>query len=135
MKKLDTKSLNIFYAKILLDSFDEDQNPLGLPASERFQNAEVAFNQEYGWRADQLKGNNYQAFAEWLQGLPTACSIPFRNYDILRLAEATGHLQENPTDAQEQKILDNYWQFITAKFFYLKDRKQEWFDKNLKEEN
>ena len=132
MKKLTTKELNIFYANVLLESFDEDQNPLDLPASKRFQNTEVVFSQEYGWNISRV--GLYPAFTEWLQGLPTACTVPFENYKILQLAKQTGHLSDEPTDAQEQKILDNYWQFITAKFFYLLNRKQEWFNKNLKEE-
>ena len=132
MKKLSTKDLNIFYAKLLLTSFDEDQNPEDLTESERFFMAFQAFKAEHGWNISRV--GLYPAFAGWLQGLPTACTVPFENYKILLLAQETGHLPVDPTDAQEQKMLDNYWPFITAKFFYLLNRKQEWFDKNLKEE-
>ena len=118
MKKLTTKQLNIFYAKIFLNSFDENQT---------FDTVYQEFLSTQQYAIDRY--GLYTAFEDWLRGLPSVCTIPFCNADILQLAKQTGHLSDN----NEYEILDNYWSFMTNKFFWLKDRKQKWFiDNNMK---
>lgn len=72
-----------------------------------------AFHAEYGFMIDRVGEQN--AFAEWLQGLPSAINIDFQNYDILQLAVKWGSIPENATERAEDKILENWWRFIAAK--------------------
>lgn len=60
-----------------------------------------------------------KAFQNWIMGLPTVFNIVFYNSDIIDLAKKWGSLKKNATEKQEQKILDNYWNFITCKVFQL----------------
>lgn len=74
---------------------------------------QVAFYAEYGWNVERV--GEQKALAEWLQGLPSAINLPFYNHDILKLAVKFGSLPENATEKQEDKILDNYWDFMANK--------------------
>lgn len=75
------------------------------------------FKSEYGWAIKQY--GKQKAFREWIMGLPSSFNIEFENYKILQLAKKWGSLPANATERQEDKILDNYWNFITAKTFQL----------------
>ena len=72
-----------------------------------------SFYIEHGFNVERI--GEQAAFAEWLQGLPTACGIDFQNYEILKLAVLWGSIPENATEKQEDKILENWWRFIAAK--------------------
>lgn len=69
------------------------------------------FLAEYGWAVDRF-GLSI-AIKEWLQGLPTVCTIAFYNHEILELGKEWGSLPENATEKQEDKILDNYWNYMS----------------------
>ena len=75
------------------------------------------FRAEYGWHIEQV--GEYKAFEEWIKGLPSVFNIAFSNYDILQLAKEWGSIPEDATEKQEDKILNNYWNFITVKTFQL----------------
>ncbi len=128
--KYTTKQLNIYYAQVFLNSFSDEHSHL--TERQQFETCYQTFLSEHGWNVKRVGKN--EAFQDWLQGLPTACSIPYCNYDILEMARDTEHLTRPvDTDKNEYKILDNYWNFMACKFFFLLDRTQEWFDKNLTE--
>lgn len=74
---------------------------------------ETAFNAEYGFMVERV--GEQKALAEWLQGLPSAINIEFYNHKILELAVKWGSIPENATEKQEDKILDNYWNFMANK--------------------
>ena len=61
----------------------------------------------------------YKAFEEWIRGLPSCFNIEFMNYKILELAKRLGTLNKNATESEEDKIINNYWNFITLKTFRL----------------
>ena len=71
------------------------------------------FYAEYGWNVDQQ--GEQKALAEWLQGLPSAINIDFYNHEILKLAVLGGSIPENATEKQEDKIIDNWFNFIANK--------------------
>ena len=73
----------------------------------------TAFYAEYGFMVDRV--GEQKALAEWLQGLPSAVSIDFYNHHILELAVKWGSIPEDATERQEDKILDNWFNFIAAK--------------------
>ena len=77
----------------------------------------LIFKYEMSSRVTQIGFLN--AFTEWLQGLPGCIDIPFSNYDILQLALKMGSLKDLNNDKEEQKILDNYWNFSANYFMKL----------------
>jgi hypothetical protein len=78
------------------------------------------FKSEYVCEAHLKRYETLQGcFEEWIQGLPSCFNIPFYNYDIIALAKEMGSLVEDATEKQEDKIIENYWRFITTKVFRL----------------
>ena len=75
------------------------------------------FKSEKGWHIDRV--GEYQAFIDWLQGLPSCLNIDYENYKILELAKLWGSIPDNATEKQEDKILANWWNLIAVKFFQL----------------
>ena len=75
------------------------------------------FIREAGWNIERVGEQN--AFREWLMGLPSSINIEFENYKILQLAKRLGSLLENATDKQEDKLLENYWNYAAVKGFQL----------------
>lgn len=64
-------------------------------------------------------GNKVTLFAEWLSGLPSSINIDFENYRIIEIAKEWESIPTNATNHQEQRILDNWFNFIANKFFQL----------------
>lgn len=77
----------------------------------------TSFYAEYGFMVDKV--GEQKALAEWLQGLPSAVSIDFYNHHILELAVKWGSIPEDATERQEDKILDNWFNFIANKITQL----------------
>jgi hypothetical protein len=78
------------------------------------------FRAEYCF-PDNLKryGNETNVFREWLMGLPSAFYVEFRNHAILDLAKKWGVLKDNATEREEDKLLNNWFNFAAVKFFQL----------------
>ena len=101
-----------------IDFSDYDANPE--TEQEKLQELFNEFNRVAVYKFNLQKFGNYQdMFADWLQGLPGMFNIPFSNYDILQLAEKWRSLPENATEKQEDKILNNYYNFMSANVFKL----------------
>ena len=66
------------------------------------------FESEYGWNIER-KGRR-AAMIEWLSGL--ALMMPCYNDEIIDFAVAMGTTDENPTEKQKQKIIENYFPFM-----------------------
>lgn len=75
------------------------------------------FKSEKQWHIDQI--GEGKAFEDWIRGLPTVFNIEWTNHDIIELAKKQGSLSANPTDKEENKILENYWNYITVNTFQL----------------
>lgn len=75
------------------------------------------FYSEKGWEIERI--GRGAAIKDWIQGLPTCLHIAFYNCDILELAKTWGSLPINPTEKQEDKILENYWSFMANKISQL----------------
>ena len=81
----------------------------------KLQFALDTFKSEKGWEL--ARGKNIQeAVADWFAGLPSACGIDYQNNVILELAREWGSLDESSTDAEEIKIIENWFNFIACKF-------------------
>ena len=68
---------------------------------------------EYG----DYNGTNPKACADYLQGLPSVCTIPFYNAEILELLAAQG-ISRKSEEAQGN-LIDKYWQEAGYQFYML----------------
>lgn len=75
------------------------------------------FQSEMGWDID--RSGRQKAMQNWLQGL--AIPIEFWNSGIVELAQAWGSLPENPTETQQDKIIENYFPMMATKALQLLD--------------
>jgi hypothetical protein len=82
---------------------------------EKLKYALKRFYSEYGHEIKRC--GEHKAFANWLQGLPSAFNIDFYNDDILKIATEWG--QDVTTERQQQYILNSWWDFISNNFFKL----------------
>lgn len=68
-------------------------------------------------------GSIYNAFADWLAGLPSCYGVDFEYYNIIKLAEQWGQISPNLTEKQrdkrEDQLCENWFYFVTAKTFQL----------------
>jgi len=113
-----TKEVNANVFPYIVDSISSDGygvNPT--TEKEKLQFLFDTFKSEYGWAISRY--GIYRAFAEWCQGLPSSFNIDYENSEILKLAKKWGSLSSNPTERQEDKILDNWFNFISNKTFQL----------------
>ena len=113
------------YAYILnavMENAKEEYNLEKQPETdqEKIQFVLDTFRKEYGWNIARHGFN--VSFGQWLIGLPSAINIDFENYKILELARKWGSLPENATERQEDKIINNWFNFITVKFLQLAKR-------------
>lgn len=102
----------------ILDSIETglDNEPL-TNDKDRIIYLKQRFESEYEWSVEIV--GRPRAMRDWLQGL--ALNIEFNNYDILQLAKQWGSLPIESTEAQENKILDNYWRLMATKTLQLID--------------
>ncbi|RMG79878.1 MAG: hypothetical protein D6707_07355 [Bacteroidetes bacterium] len=84
---------------------------------ERIRRVKKAFEAEYGWRVEEV--GIIQAISEWLQGLPSVITIPYKYQDIIELAVNIGSLPLNHTKKQAEKIINNYYNFMANKVYQL----------------
>lgn len=115
---MTTKELKQKAETYILESIDSDAYDIVTTTDkEKLQFLADTFKKEAGWNIERVRA--YKAFQEWIMGLPTAFNIEFENYKILELAKSWGSIPNNATELQEDKILDNYWNFITNHTFQL----------------
>ena len=100
--------------KYILEAIDPDYNEADPDDIQSLiDGLKKSFYAEYGWNVEQQ--GEQRALAEWLQGLPSAISIEYQYYAILELAKDWGSIPEDATEKQEQKIIDNYYNFMANK--------------------
>lgn len=110
-----------FIQDYIIDCIDAEgygDNPQTTEAKLKFLHN--TFMNEYGWAI--ARYGKPQAYTEWLQGLPSAFNLAFTNYDILELAKKQGSLSKNSTEKEEEKILENYWNYIMVNTFQMFDK-------------
>lgn len=93
------------------------------------------FNKEFGFMRSRI--GEYNAFKEWLQGLPSVLTVPFYNDEILENAKKAGFFMiiryssnEEPEEVMQEgrtlkisqeNFLDTYWAELSLAFFNIKD--------------
>ena len=85
--------------------------------ADRLQFVLGCFRAEKGYEIARI--GEQKAFNDWLMGLPSAINVDFENYRILEIAREWGSLPQYAKPWQENKILNNWFNFITVKFFQL----------------
>ena len=66
-----------------------------------------------------MRFGQLKAMQDWLSGLPSSISIAFSNYDILDLAVQWGAIPAHASERQQDKIIDNYFNFMANKVLQL----------------
>ena len=75
------------------------------------------FRNEYDFSIERY--GEHKALSVYLSGLPSTINIAFMNCDIINIAQEWGSLPENPTEKQEDKILENYFEFMACQIMKL----------------
>lgn len=70
------------------------------------------YDSEYGYN-----GVTPQSCKDYLQGLPSVCTIPFENHKILELLEAEGFTK--PTEKGRYGLIEKYWKEAGNQFYHL----------------
>lgn len=70
------------------------------------------YQAEYGYN-----GVTPQVCKDYLQGLPSVCTIPFNNFEILELLEAEGFTKK--TEKGRYGLIDKYWKEAGNQFYHL----------------
>jgi len=113
-----TKEQNNTIKKYILDCIDPEAYEVEAKTDkEKLSFLFDTFKKEKGWEIERIGINN--SFKDWLQGLPSCFHIEFQNHAILKLAISWGSLPKKPTEKQEDKILENYWNFMSVKTMQL----------------
>jgi hypothetical protein len=108
---------NKYYRYIIKSINSENYDVVTKGRKEKLQFLSDTFKKEMGWNIERI--GQGKAFEEWIMELPTVFNIVFSNYDILNLAKRLGSLSTRATDKQQNRILENYWNFITSLTFQL----------------
>lgn len=89
--------------KIVADSIDHDYIADCNSALDHPATLQSIYMAEYGnWN-----GCSPKACKDYLQGLPTVCTIPFNNLEILDLLAAEGFTLTG--ESAQAKLIDDYW--------------------------
>ena len=64
-------------------------------------------------------GSCQETLKNWIMGLPSSFNIDYENYRIIELAKLWDCLPQDATDKQEDKILDNWFNWIATKTIQL----------------
>lgn len=110
-----------FYEKIIINNIDLSGYGVDNDGYlyDKIKTTYNVFRIEYGYNIARM--GEKRAFCEWLQGLPSALTVPFYNYDILNMAYLHDQIKANATEDEEDKFLDAYFMNLSSAFFTLKD--------------
>ena len=106
-KKLHHTKYKANYKRYILDRVNNDSYTLTTD-DEKIEYIFNRFYSEYDWSIQRY--GKYKAMKEWLSGL--ALDLPYMSYEIIELAENMGSIEENPSEKLQNKVLENYWEFM-----------------------
>tara|TARA_B100000424_G_scaffold130662_1_gene99050 strand:+ start:638 stop:1021 length:384 start_codon:yes stop_codon:yes gene_type:complete len=110
MNKLHYTKYQENYKNHILNCISDEDDLIGknLSRKEKIKYLFDRFNSEYGFMIDRV--GKQKAIADWLSGL--AINIEYYYVDIIKLAKRMGSVDDNLTSVQEDKICENYWNFM-----------------------
>ena len=97
------------YKKYILDCVNDENDTLTTD-EEKIDYIFNRFYREYYKGNIALRYGKQKAMADWLAGL--ALDLPYYNGEIIELAENMGSIEENPSEKLQNKVLENYWEFM-----------------------
>ena len=114
---MTTEIRDKYYRYIIKSINSDNYDVVTTGRKEKLQFLKDTFYKEMGWNVKRVGALN--AFKEWTMGLPTVFNIEFENYKILELAKKVGSISKQATEKQEDRLIENYWNFITSLTFQL----------------
>ena len=121
MTKLHHTEYKKNYKNYILSTIEENGEGKTLTSeSEKISYIFNRFNSEYGFMIDRV--GKYKAMSEWLSGL--ALDIEYYNYKIIKLAKDMGSLNTDSNYKAEQKIINNYFNFMANIILGFEPKKQ-----------
>lgn len=102
------KSFAQVIKEIVLSSIDTEE----LLRDGMYHTLRQVYDSEYGYN-----GVTPQACKDYLQALPSVCTIPFENHKILELLEAEGFTK--PTEKGRYGLIEKYWKEAGNQFYHL----------------
>ena len=104
----------------ILNSIEFERNGVNsenLSDKEKIKFVLETFNEEYNYPYNKKCYRNIvERFAQWLRGLPSVISVAFDDYTIANIGKSWRYCQ---TKAKEAKFVNNWFNYISAKFFQL----------------
>jgi hypothetical protein len=111
--------MKTFYEQTIIDNIDFDgygfSNDMYL--YDKIKTTYNIFKKEYGFMIERV--GEYNAFKEWIQGLPSVLTVPFMNYDIIENARKAGIVINN--EVNQDRYINTYWSRLSQAFFTLKN--------------
>ena len=100
------------YKRYILDNLHEvDLNGKKLTTDEEIIDYIFdRFYSEYYYGNIALRYGKQKAMSMWLSGL--ALDLPYYYDEIIELAIAMGSIDENPSEKLQNKVIENYWEFM-----------------------
>lgn len=100
------------YKRYILDSIDEvDYEGKTLTTDdEKIEYIFDRFYSEYYQGYIAKRYGKQKAMADWLAGL--SLNLPYYYDEIIELAIAMGSIDESPSEKLQNKVIENYWEFM-----------------------
>ena len=110
------------YKSYILDCLDSEDDLIdkSLTEQEKINYLFDRFNSEYGFMVQRVGKQN--ALAEWLSGL--AINIDYYYEDIIKLAVKMGSIDANPSEELQERVCNNYWNFMANIILSLEPNKE-----------
>jgi len=123
MSKLHYTKYQENYKNYILDCIDSEDDLINkeLTKEEKIKYLFDRFYSEYGFMVERV--GKQKAIAEWLSGL--AIHIPYTYNDIIELAKNMGSVNQNLSTVQEDRIIENYFNFMAYMVLLLEDEIKE----------
>ncbi len=120
-------NFNLALKAIVINSFDLEAYDIeteGLTIAQQAQKVLECFSSEYDCAYNIRQFPNRQMrIAEWLKGLPTVCTVPFYNGEIVEHGKRIGQLKQDATENAEQKYIDQWFSLMAYKIIQLSEMK------------
>jgi hypothetical protein len=126
MAKLHYTKYQENYKNYILACLDDEDSLIGknLSREEKIKYLFDRFNSEYGWKVGRTRNDTKQkVIADWLSGI--AINIPHSYYDIIELAKNMGSVNYELSTVQEDRICENYWNFMAYMILLLEEEIKE----------
>lgn len=110
-----------YFEEIVLNSIDLSSYEFEEPSAplERVNKVYELFKEASEWLINEKKGNEQEAFTEWLKGVPNCLGVTYNYIDILKEAEVGGF--NLMTTEAESNFIEMYYPNLTSAFFTLKN--------------